>query len=277
MTNPTEKLERWINAYLDGALDPIDAARFESVVDRNPSLRNRLQTHRQIEASLNRTFAPPIRKPIAPSQVVRETISMKAHQTAAEPEPQAARKSGRFFRRFAIAAMLVVVAGGGWAGWQNRAFFMRLGTEPKLSSMQAFYEASKANNFKQDWQCKDDRQFQSTFQYRLGHGVALAQADLPRGVEVHGIKYGNTLSTQTVQLTAQVDGKGVIVFVDNKENDRPDNVAWSGLNAYRKTTDHLVFVEVSPLDHPVFLDKLKETELPEEWIRNLDVPMVPGN
>ncbi|MCB9855723.1 MAG: hypothetical protein H6818_08540 [Phycisphaerales bacterium] len=272
MTNQTEKLERWINAYLDGALDPIDAARFESVVDRNPSLRERLDTHRLIEASLNRTFAPPVRKPAAPSSIVRETISMEAAEPAGEAAPPSARTSGRFFRKFAMAAMLAIVAFGGYWGWQNRALF--IGTSGPLTLTQ-FYEKSAANDFKEDWVCKNERQFQTTFWYRLGSGVALASA--PSNVKVLGIKYGNTLSPQSVHLTAKVDGKGVVVFVDSKHNDRKDDVSSDGLHAFRKETDHLVFVEVSPLDHPAVLGLLSETELPVEWTQELDIPMANQN
>lgn len=284
MTKQTEKLDRWINAYLDGALHPEDAARFESVIDRNPSLRRHLDTHRMIEASLVRTFAPPAAAPEAPSQRSEGAtipFDAEANAKALKDERPAKRKSRGGFRRFAMAAMLLIVAGGGWAAYENRAMFMRLAeqleTGTDLSSMQAFYKESRAQDFKQDWQCKNDRQFQSTFHYRLNHGVRLAQADLPANVVVNGLKYGNTLSTQTVHLTAKVDGKGVIVFIDNKDKDRPDNVAWSGLHAYRKLTDHLVMIEVSPLDHAVLLNELSETDIPKEWAENLDIPMVPGS
>lgn len=268
MTNQNDKLERWLNAYLDGALAPADAARFESVIDRNPQLRERIERQHDIEASLRRSFMPPTQAPEIPDERSVETIPMTNRREGDVDGAATRKKSGGLLKGLAIAAMLAIVAGGGWWGWQNRAMFMggRL-------TMAQFYEKAAEQEFKEDWVCKNDQQFQTTFWYRLGHGVALAQA--PTGVDVHGIKYGETLSPLSVHLTADVDGKGVIVFVDKKENAPKDDVTKKGLHTYSKQSKHLVFVEVSPLERPVLLNLLTETEVPQKWKDEMDVPMMP--
>lgn len=265
MTNQTEKLERWLNAYLDGALSPTDAARFESVIERNPKLRELIESQHDIEASLKRSFNPPRQAPQIPSEPARESISIAEHKADAVAE-KPRRKSRGFLKGLAMAAMLAIVAYGAYWGWENQSIFTGKGIR-----MARFYEQSKASDFKEDWKCDSEQQFQTTFWYRLGSAVAIA-GRLPSDVEVHGIKYGHTLSDQSVHLTATVDGKGIVVFVDKKENDRKDDVSGAGLHAFRKETDHLVLVEVSPFDKPRLLDLLSEKDIPQKWKDEMDIP-----
>ncbi|MCA9254256.1 MAG: hypothetical protein KDA33_01405 [Phycisphaerales bacterium] len=268
MINQTEKLERWINAYLDGALEPSDAARFESVVQRNPSLRDRIQLHRKIEASLNRSFSPPSSAPDLNRPTATASIPIESARSAA-PDPARARKSGGFLKGLAIAAMLAIVAYGGYWGWEHRSMFM--GGSGSMTLAQ-FYDASATDDFKEGWACKSDREFQTTFWYRLGYGVALA-SPTPSNVNVKGLKYADTLSPTSIHLMAKVGDKGVIVFVDGKDKDRKEDVSTEGLKAFRKETEHLVFVEVTPLDRPLLLSLLSETELPEKWKAEPEIPM----
>lgn len=246
-----DKLHRVINAYLDGRLDEAQTAEFHRLLERNPEARAEMELQARIDESLKRLFTPPDAKSLDLDR----------------PNVVENRPANRWLRLRAVAivaAMLLLVVGG-WGLWAmlNPTVPEFKPRFPKLTLTQAYQNAAD-NNFREDWACEDEKEFACTFDYRLGKGMALAQA--PASVEVLGLSYANTITQKSILLHAKVNGRGIIVFVDRASADKGQNVdPASGLKLYKRKLDRLMLYEVSPLDKPYVLELLKEMNTPEEW------------
>ncbi|MCG8406476.1 MAG: hypothetical protein MI923_14865 [Phycisphaerales bacterium] len=253
-----EKLQRWIDAYLDDRLNEAQKAEFQRFLEKNAAVRSELDLQSEIDNSLKRLFSPPDGQTLDIDQLVARSDEMT----------KTTRRSKGWLRPRAVvaaASLLIALGGGGWYAWSLltppvQEFKPRF---PKLTLAQA-YQKFAQNNFKADWACEDEKEFACTFDYRLGKGLALAQA--PAGVEVLGLSYANTITQNSILLTAKADGKGIIVFVDRVTADRGQTVdPASGLKLHKRKLDHLMLYEVSRLDKPRVLDLLKEMNTPKEW------------
>lgn len=157
-------------------------------------------------------------------------------------------------KRLAVyaAAAVVAVVGAVWLTIWNEN---RVPT-PVDSSPDAVYGRLVAAGFTPEWKCENDEQFKKAVNDRLGQPLLLANS-LP-GVEVLGWAYsnksygGSPLTNQVMILLARVDSKDVVVFVDQKSNDREHLSVKHrcGLRLFRREVGELVAYELTPLAEP---------------------------
>ena len=229
----------------------------------DPVARKHFELQQAVDGSLNRSFEPPVHEALdARSLTEQSNFRMDAAR------PESVHQGGRAMRwqRYALAALLALVAGGGawWWASQNSGGGS---VDPtyRYKTFLTFYDASAQNDFKEDWVCESPSEFAATFHARVGFG--LRQPDLPAGVELLGLKYGYTITGLTVHIMAKVDGAGVIVFVDKKSRDPSPEMQQGDLNVFRRELAHLVLYEMTPHDKASILPHLEEREVQPEEVK----------
>jgi hypothetical protein len=113
------------------------------------------------------------------------------------------------------------------------------------------YGDTVAAGFEPAWVCADDREFALTFKSLHHQGLLLA--DPPPQIETLGLLYCNSITHRTIGVLFRVDGKPVIVFVDQVERDAVQPRPFVGLNVFRRQIGRLVLYELSPLAEPSVL------------------------
>ncbi len=267
-----EKLDRWIDAHLDGRLDAGQQAQFDQLCRKFEAVRKELALQRAVDRSLRRVFNPPGQNALRIPDVPAAGAGAAA-EAAPERAPAPAARARRFSRQFfGVAAAIVVLLGGGgaWIYWRtlNPVIDTKFpAPRPRLTLAQLYAQA-REKDFRPEWVCKDDKQFISTFYWKLNH--ALAMTRLPTDVKSWGLSYAlaaGTRSPQIVLVTAKLDGQGIMVLVDNVEKDQGHTLDPApGLHLYTRKLKHLVLYEVSPLDKPALLDLFEERDMPRAWI-----------
>lgn len=263
-----EKLDRWIEAYLDGRLDAAQQAKFDELCRKFEVVRRELALQQVVDQSLRRIFHPP--EKAEPQQSVVPAAEDGAAVASPAAPPVKARRFSRAFLGIAAAVVLLIGGGGAWFYWRtlNPVIETRFpAPRPRLTLAQ-LYQQARDKDFNPEWVCKDDKQFITTFYWRLNH--ALAMTNLPADVKSWGLSYAlaaATKSPQVVLVTAKIKGQGIMVLVDSAEKDQGQTLdPTPGLHLHKRKLDHLVLYEVSPLDQPVLLHLFEERDMPQAWI-----------
>lgn len=258
-----EKLERWIDAYVDNRLSTEQRGRFEEMLRSSAQLREAVELQHAIDQSLRRQFTPPAQSPVplTASTSVGSSNGSPSHKNASRPPAISRGVMG-----FAMAAALAVAAIGGWYVWMTSNADIEQGPTVRRYTLAEAYREAEKIDFRAEWLCKDDKEFAQTFYWNLGQ--ALAMAPPPANVVPTGISYvalARSKSPRSVEVIARVGNKGVIVFVDKIcKNAGPDEVG-PGLYAHARQLDKLCLIEVSPFEQPVMLDLLSERDIPDDW------------
>lgn len=259
-----EKLERWIDAYVDGRLSPADRASFERFMETHAAVRTAVEFQTRIDRSINNLFAPVVADESASdaAQVEASSNGRSRHKKTVQP-----RRLSRGVSWFLIASSIVIAATAVWqyAPWFNPSDEDLFPPLPRYTLAEAYNEAEK-KQFVADWLCKNDKEFAQAFYSRLGQ--ALAMASPPANIIPTGLSYvplARSSTAQAVEFIAKVDGKGVIVFVDKTCMACEPNEVGPGLYVFSRQLGHLTLCEVSPWDKPHLLDLLSEREIPDDW------------
>lgn len=262
-----DKLDRWIEAHLDGRLDAEQQAQFDQLCRNFEAVRKELALQQAVDQSLKRSFNPPEKNP----QQVAVVPAAEAGAVAEAAAP--AVKAKRFSRAFigiAAAVVLLIGGGGGWLYWRtlNPVLETRFPPPRPRLTLAQLYQKAKDKDFQPEWVCKDDKQFITTFYWKLNH--ALAMTSLPADVKSWGLTYAlvaGSKSHQVVLATGKIDGRGIMVLVDNVEKDQGQSLDPAhGLHLHKRKLEHLVLYEVSPLAKPLFLHLFEERDMPQAWI-----------
>ncbi len=255
-----DRLDRLLEAHLDGLLADGARREFEQRLADDAGLRRNLAQQQQIDAALRRAATPPDAEAIL--------TRVRAAEHAGRVVALRRRQRTVVRLRYAAAAMIVLAAGGGgWWGWtvlreEQRPY--RSYREQPWRSFETVYRDEVAAGFRADWACKTEREFAATFWGRFGQGLLLAQ--LPPGVESLGLSYCHSLSPNTTHLLGQVQGQNVIVFVDRRSTDKEQKLAeGSPLHLFRRELGKLVLYELTPLDEPHFLPLFYDPHKPANW------------
>jgi hypothetical protein len=246
-----------LDLYCDGLLAGAELRAFEEQMASDPQLRAQVEAQKQIDDSLRRVLVAPE----APSVPREESYSLK---------PSAFTRLRRS-PWIAIAAMLIIGISA-WRVWdvyyaQHTEELTYLGGPPR--TMDTIYQVEKDRGFVPMWECKNDKEFATTFWKNLGS--ALTFRNPPPNVASLGLSYGNTvgLSPQTVYMLFKIDGKEVIVFIDKKTNDQKPQLTTPGMNLFRRETGEFVLYEMTPLEKPIVYEKFEPFNMPPEWMKDL--------
>lgn len=249
-----QQLSRWINAHADGLLDEKQRHTFEQAKTRNAAIRAELSCQAKLDDSLRRAYAPP------PADAILARIA-----GSKKTSPPGQSKISPWIWRLAIVAAVLVLGVGGWWAWlmwqDNEAPILQQKADLVKQTVGEVYESLVAGGFKPRWACKDEKDFVSTFQMKLGQGLVFEAA--PAGVAMVGLSYADCLSASGVVFLADVKGEKVIVIADRLGNDtKPKLPDGSKLHLFRRRVGRLVLYEVSPLDKKSLLDYFHKKDLP---------------
>lgn len=254
MNDPRRELNDLAARLRDGLLSEEEHDRLAKQATTDVKLANAVERDVQLDAALQRTFAPP---PATFRGAKAGEARVELNASAAE-ESRAKELSPSRLRRRAM--WLTLAATVAWAvlGWQ---WFIR-SKDREIAFVQKplteIYETCVAEGFQPYWICEDDAVFAETFRRR--QGVSLELRDLPPGSSMAGLSYLAGLSRESTSMLAHVDGRPVIVFVDRVERDwRPPvgHDARTGLNVFRTERAGLALYEVTPLAEPHLLDSFQ--------------------
>jgi hypothetical protein len=229
-----------LDRYLDGLLDPQEAAAFEREVAADPALAAELELQRRIDASLSRAFAYP------------EGVEASLLDPAPIPFVPAKRRFS--WKRVAAVASLAASLTVAYIVSRPGAF------DPPLKGGAAFtmtacevYKRLNDNNWVPSYKCKNDEEFVAAVRKRLGTAVLIPLGTV--GVTLDGWGYpdsyeGSPLSIHAMYLMTHVGDRRVLVMMDTKANENPVPKGTCEVNLFRREVGSMVLYEVSPLDAP---------------------------
>lgn len=251
---PLTPIQERLECYLDGLLTGDDKAAFEAEVAGNAELQAQIEAHRGLCTKLN-AFA---------------SLSPSAPRTLPFASP-AARKPRRWLKVAAIAACVGIPAAG--------AIFWYLAPPPvqpikftPLTSEQyqqkhrdlmlAEYKAQVASGFKPKEVCNTDEQFVDWTTKKLGHGlkpVHTSNPGDPAEPVLAGWSVGTTFSAYTGLLLAHVDGKPVMVVMDQAPPERmvPKDDPTGMPRMFRRNVNGVWMIEITPLDQPRVISRIE--------------------
>ncbi len=246
--------EQLLDQYLDGLLTSEQREAFKQTVASDSALRTQVELQSMMDATIRSIFAPPESNALGVFSKAHSEHNGRAPDQAPIPIIRPSKQTGR--RQFLMAAAAVAIAVT--ATWRTYTFlnppkvFDAYGPQP-WRSLETVYQDKIAEGFVVDWECKDDEEFARTFKRRFGQPLLLT-ATLPRNVVSLGLGYCNSISPNTVYLLSRVDGKEVVVFIDELARDSKLPAPKShSLNVFRRELGKLVLYEFTPHLEPHML------------------------
>jgi hypothetical protein len=243
-TGPSPRSAAEFESYLDGTLPGGERAAFEGRLASDEGLRAQADLQHAIDASIIRLFAH--------DEGVSLPVS-SARVPASDGRRLILGRPGARQGLLAIAAVIALCAAVAWyAGLLDRRGFLGGGTLSGLITADELYSREKSAGFVPDWKCENDAQFAAVTNDRFGQPLLVKPA--PQ-IEIAGWTYrGPVLSDNTAVLLTKVEGKDVLVAVDDKKNDRRVRVERdAGLHVFTKRIGKLVLYEITPRDEPAVL------------------------
>lgn len=237
MDNP----EQLIDAYVDGVLNEEDRAAFEDAMRQRPELAAEVELQAAIDTSMKRMFDP---------------------GDAGKGEEMQGHLAGRIGAKvFALAAAIVIVgvvawmyvgSGGGGGGRSRRP--VKIAMTPV-----EVYAAEVDAGFVPEEVCTTPEAFEDWIDDRYGQ---LLRPEARERVELVGWSYTDVLSPYSALLLARVEGREVLVLLDEIREDTGLTVdADAPIRLFRREFGNLVLYEITPLDESVVLEMLY---VPEE-------------
>ena len=247
MNDINEKIEKLIDQRsLDrGSPDPIR--------HNDQQVNFELQLQEKIDASLARTF---LSTP-AEESVHREKMETLISNSKLNERPNvAAPKVATLIWALAASVLLLI----GFAIWLSN----QGPSDPDYVRRQlaTLYEDTVDRGFKPYYVCDDPDRFAAEFEKR--QGVPLRLGKMPEHKQMVGISYIGGVSRKTTSMLGSVNGKPVLVFVDNLSDDdeqmRSQVGKHDGYHVSRATKDGLVFYEISEYEDAQLIEYFERVE-----------------
>jgi hypothetical protein len=227
-----------VDAYVDGALSVVEREAIEREMQSDRALAEEVRLQQWIDRELAGMFA------YEPAEVAPPA-----------PIPIAGRRA--WWAALAVAAVVVLA---GVAAWLALGRGGKPSRPERLFGPDAVYARMEARNFEPTFVCKDNAEFAAAVQKRLGSPLVI---DDDPGVKVLGWAYsaefpGRIIGEKTMILMCRLAEAHSVVLMDEARADRPLSLpAGSNLHLFRRQIGALVLYEVTPLDSPRVLDRLR--------------------
>ena len=249
---PVQEAHALLDDYLDGLLNTDQEAAFLQVASQDQTLQNEIDIQKQADVSIRSIAEPPSPEHFA-------LIYKKAQDEAAAPfKFSISAGGGRRAIIGAVAALLMAAVGIAliWDAYSITQTNNNTYPPQAWRSLDTVYTESLDEGFEPTWICADEAEFTSTFEDRYGQGLLMAA--LPENMQALGLAYSNTISPDTIQLLARVDGEPLLVFIDRSGQiaEMPPETlkVQKPLHLHHRTIDNLVLYELSPFESPYLLD-----------------------
>lgn len=230
----SDELAGSLDAYLDGRLNPAQAAALAASAERDPALKREWRLQHRVDDSIRRAFAVP--PAIAPGA----SIPLRA---AADKGTRATR-----FRALALAAAVALGVGGYWAFVGSPA-----GDGGRIDAPAA-YQSALDVGFQPAWVCDNDQEFAAYTKDRFGTPWTVAPAP---GLVLVGWRYSsNVLGPEASMLLATQDQAKIVVLADRAEHARALK-GTADLRVHSRTLGDVVLYEISPLDQPAIIGRIR--------------------
>jgi hypothetical protein len=246
-----DRLER----YLDGLMTAAEQTAFEAQIAADPVLSAQVTAHARLTGALGQMFD--VKNLPAAADALPATLPLN-------PSPARPRNT-RLLRIAGVAAAVVLPL------CAAAYFFMLPKTptpvviKPQSSEeiqkrnrdyMVAEYSRQVASGFKPKEICTTDEQFAKWTKEAFGHTLSpthpAAGSGAPAEPVLAGWSKGTAFSSYSGLLLAHVDGKPVMVVMDNAPPDRmvPPDDATSNPRLFRRKVNEVWMIEITPLDQP---------------------------
>lgn len=227
-----------LDAYLDHLLSAEERVAFERRLSAEPGLRDQVQLQGAIDQALARMYSAERGERIA---LTRRALAPRLRVVG--------------LPRVALAAVCItIIAAGAFQSWRylRPRVVAPVYVQQPWRSLATVYQDELAGPFKPTWVCRNDRAFAGFVRMRFGEPLLLAQ--LPSGAKGLGWSYCRSISDRTVYLLGEVDGRRVLVFLDQAASDTGDAArSAGGPNLFRRELGQFVLYEATPFDEPTFL------------------------
>lgn len=243
MNDINEKIEKLIDQR------SLDRESLDPMVHDDQQVNFELQLQEKINASLARNFPS---KPTEES-VHREKIETLISNSKLKERPKVVA------RIWALAASVLLLIGIAFWWYSNQG---PSGPGFTPISLATLYEDTVEGGFKPYYVCDDPVRFAAEFEKR--QGVPLRLGQLPEHKQMVGISYIGGVSRKTTSMLGSVNGKPVLVFVDNLSDDdeqmRSQVGKHDGYHVSRATKDGLVFYEISEYEDAQLIEYFERVE-----------------
>lgn len=251
---PASPIEERLECYLDGLLTGDDKAVFEAELAGNAELQAQVEAHRRLCTRL-RSFA---------------SINDSAPRTL--PFTSSADRKPRSWLKVAVIAACIGIPAAAAVFWylapppvQPIKFTPLTSAEYQRKHrdlMLAEYASQVASGFKPKEVCNTDEQFVDWTTKKLGHGLKPVHGSKPGDPAepvLAGWSVGTTFSAYTGLLLAQVDGKPVMVVMDEAPPERmvPSDDPTGMPRLFRRNVNGVWMIEITPLDQPRVITRIE--------------------
>ena len=239
-----------LDAFLDGAMSPEQAAEFARTVAADAGLALRVDAARRINGELRRMFAAPAAGAVTRlmeaatknARLYGETAAPVIHRPVGAARPVRAR--GRLIGL--AAAVLLVVA----------ALVVRFVVlEPDISVLALEFERQTEGGFKPGIVCTTNEAFAEWT--RAAFGQPLEPRGLASNVELLGWSTSTLVPNYAGLLLARIDGRGVMVVMDKPGDSGGGGDGTLGkLRTFERRIGKVRLIEVTHLDRPMLVDSI---------------------
>lgn len=256
IVNHTNRDNPTLEAYLDGQLDDRARQTFETRLAVDPELRAEAARQAEINASLTRSFTPPVVPvPLAPTPIDSGEVVGDA---AAE---SAGRIHASWPRRLAIAALLALSFGGLW--WSaSRVFPSGPGGHlPPVGTLSDVYRRAAHDSAPVDVQYASHQDYADSLTLRFHQRLIVNE--LPNEARILGMQFCQALSRCSVCIVVNVGDDRILLVADERDRARPlDAADHDSVNIFTREFDTMVLHELTPRDEPCLLGMFAVPELP---------------
>lgn len=268
--------QQLIDLFLDDRLDAPQREHMQRRIEQDDALRAEVLLQERLDDAVRRVFAPPAERPSQWTEGRTGTAGRAAPPLqVVEPFPRSAaplpRRGRWILRPGALLAACLLLGLSVGVYYLGPRLFTRGGqiAERVPQSFAEVREELIAGGFEPDWRCEIGPKFAMYVYHRLGQ--TLLPASIPPRFEIMGWAYRHCLSPETMVLLTRIEGEPVLVFVDRKDNDEPQELpAGSGLFIHKTELNELVLYELSENPKPRMLELFFEPPMQEGW---LDIPI----